>query len=182
MCLKLRDSVIYFSHCTIPTRTLNINASTPPNANLSATGSIARTTYNDTPRWSSGLHSRPNTEAQQFSKLFPMRDPTVTVGNQLALVRHAIYSHLTSLEVSAAHRYRIAHGTHELPSELSSFAGLVYLPCSLYKVITFDKMHFLDVDIARHFCDMINTIIKNQSALPLSRIIPTLKNCYYGLP
>lgn len=151
-------------HCTLPTKseiTMHRRREMPTSRRLVwSRPHLMRTLY---VRPSCGLHSIPNTEVQRSSQRYPTRDPTVTVGHQSALVCQAIYRHWTASEVSVARRHLIAHSAHQLPPVLARFVGIESPHCNLYKVITFEKLHVLDLGITRHFCDLFSTIIKKHT-------------------
>lgn len=66
----------------------------------------------------------------------------------------------------------------ELPPDLACFAGLGSHPNKLYRIISFDKLHVLDLGIIRQYCDLKNSIIQRNSNLPLSRVMSILNACY----
>lgn len=79
-------------------------------------------------------------------------------------------------------RHLIAHIAHEFPPTLSYFGGLGSAPHNLYLIVSFDKLHVLDLGIFRQFCDLTNTVLHLLSSLPLSRVMGIANLRYSTLP
>lgn len=73
---------------------------------------------------------------------------------------------------------------HELPFELAGFATLSLNsnPHSLYRIMSFDKLHVIYLGLVVHFYDPVNNVICSHSAHPLSWSLLTKTYRYLALP
>lgn len=52
----------------------------------------------------------------------------------------------------------------------------------MYGVISFDRLHVLDLRISRQLSDLKDTILRRLFTIPLSRLINTETDRFFGLP
>lgn len=177
LALKRRDSDMECSHCTLRTR---LREEQSCSGTLSAPSSSSDNESSHTPR--RRVMSRRNTDGDLSSVRLPERDPIRTVRHQLDITIHNKTRHLPPSELLRARRHLIEHSAHELPPVLACFAGLGSIPCNLYRVVTFSKLHVLDLVIIRPFCDLCNTVLARTSPLPLSRTMAIANIRFSTLP
>lgn len=79
-------------------------------------------------------------------------------------------------------QHNIGHSTHYFPPFMACFAGLGSPPYHLYRVISFDKLHVIDLGVTRIFCDFTNTVLQHRSSQPLSRLSNSANTGLIQLP
>lgn len=92
------------------------------------------------------------------------RDILDTDRTQLEAAQHNVSSHLPSVSAKGMHDKLIFPYARELPQVLSAFAGLGSAPFNLYRDISFDKLHMMDLGVIRLLCDHVSSVILNHSA------------------
>lgn len=100
----------------------------------------------------------------------------------MAVSLHNLHLHLTAAQLAESRRHLVVHSAHDFPPALSCFAGLGFAPCNVYRVVSFDKLHVMDLGIIRQFCDMTKSFLQRASSLPLSRLMSIAKDRYFSLP
>lgn len=91
-----------------------------------------------------------------------------TVHHQLFVSLHSFHRHLEANQFADVRCHLVGHSAQYFPSALSYFAGLRSTAYSMYRIISFDKLHVLNLGIICEFCDMTNTFLQHASLLPLS--------------
>lgn len=102
---------------------------------------------------------------------YPDRDAALTVCHQLRAALHNQRPHLSSIQLATKSRHIITYNAHCLPSALSFFLILGSAPCNLYLLISFDKLHVVDLGIIRQLCDISNKILSPTSLFALSHVM-----------
>lgn len=82
----------------------------------------------------------------------------------------------------AHHHFFIAHSAHEFLPTLGYFVGLRSYPFNLYRIISFEKFHVVDLGIKRQFSDLTHHVIRRSAPLPLSRSVNVINGRLMGLP
>lgn len=181
LCLKRRDSFMDCTHCTLPSRIPSTSAvrirSTNPH-----TPYFQSSSDDESPAAHRARKTVPNITAQLSTDSHPHRDVARTLQHQLCVASHNRYCSLPVASVSASRRFLVASSAHDLPPALGCFAGLGSPPHLLYNIVSFDKLHVIDLGITRQFCDLVNTVIQKHSNLPLSRLMAVLNDRYMSLP
>lgn len=122
-----------------------------------------------------------NTVVRLYLTRHTWREPTGTVRHQVLASLHYIHHHLDSVQLALSEKHLISHSAHDLPPALSAFSGLGSTPCNLYRIISFDKLHVVDLGIMRQFCDLTNTILQRISTTPLTKLMSTSNDRFLAL-
>lgn len=122
----------------------------------------------------------------QLSPLLHFQGDTAPiVQNQLTVSLHACTPNLRTSTLSHAQRHLVTHIELEFPRDLSFFAELVSPSFHLYRIVSMDNLHVMNLSIIRQYSDMTNTFLQRCCALPLTRSIATrsiaIENYRYSL-
>lgn len=79
-------------------------------------------------------------------------------------------------------RILIDSSAHDLPSSLAFYANLGYHPYNLYRLISFYKLHVLDLGLVKIFYYLTNTFIQKHSSSPISKLITIFNTRYNAAP
>lgn len=110
------------------------------------------------------------------------RDPTVIVKQLLFVSLNHINRHLHSVQFALSRGHLIAKSAPDFPPALLAFSGLGWTPCNSSRIVSFHKLHVVDLGITREFCDLINTVLQPISTTPLTRIRSTANDPFLALP
>lgn len=159
MCLKRRDSFMDCSLCTLPSRLHTANNQSANDSSLFSP-SIIFTSEDDLPGVVNSSSSTSNITDQVSEHVHPPLDVPASIQHQLNVARQNISNQLPSSALSASRWFLLSHSAHDIPPALVCFAGLGPAPHHIYNMITFDRVHVLDLGLTRHLCDITNTVIQ----------------------
>lgn len=123
-----------------------------------------------------------NTPDQLSNYMLEQQDVLLTINHQLLVADHNKQRHLEPNILSSSRRFHISNSAHEFSPAVTFFAVSGSHPNNLYRIISFDKLHVLDLGIIRQYCDLTNSIIQRNYNLPLSRLPSILNDRYIDLP
>lgn len=177
--LKRQGSEMDCTHCSLPSQF-------PSSAQHQLSDQPIAATDTDTDEDAPSSHrrrsSRKNTNMELSRTCHPRRSVSRTVRYQLSIAQHNRTQNLDSATLSARRRYLMEHSAHEYPPSLASFAGLGSPPHSLYHIVSYDKLHVLDLGLTRQFCDLAHEVIRSSNNLPLTRLMTIVNNRFSDLP
>lgn len=175
LCLKRQDSDMDCTDCVLQSRVRSSQQSRTSMLQSSSSDESGN-------RTAIRRISIRNTDAQMSIARHPERDPTLTVRHQLRVASHHMHHNMDNVQLASSRRHLIAFSAHEFPPALSSFAGLGSTPCNLYRIVSFDKLHVVNMGITRQFCDLMHGVLQEASSLPLSRIMSIANERFLSLP
>lgn len=174
LCLKRRDSDMDCTHCVLPSRIRSMASRHRSTVSSSDDDSVSPSRRRTSIR---------NGMAHTSIRSYPERNPVATVHHQLLLAQHRRDgTDVSSALLAEARQHTISHSAHEYPPVYACFAGLGSMPYYLYRVISFDKLHVMDLGVTRLICDVCNTLLQWASRSPLTRLIATGNNSYTSMP
>lgn len=151
LCLKRRDYFMHCSHCTLLTR---VYASTVQSSNgpyreqsVPSTASAQLTSNGDANPVRITRRIAPNNSVQLSDGSHPQRDVCVTLRHQLILAKQNQSRRLDTYSISHYILFAISNRAHDFPPALACFTVLGSAPHNLYRIITFDKLHVVDLGI-----------------------------------
>ena len=121
-----------------------------------------------------------NTATELYPQLHPPRDVSKTVSMQLIAAINKRETHEDREQVKQAQDYLRRHSAKSYPPSLAAFPGMGSPPFCLYRAISFDRLHVLDIGIIREIHDHMYTISTRQH-LPCARFIGLLNDRYMDL-
>lgn len=171
LCFKGKDSFIDCSLCTLPCRNrtyeFNTQISTPHT-------SSDENEIEETPR--RGRRRLRNNALQLSEQLHPCLDVQSTIQRKIRIASHNQRTEMSATEAAALCRTLISESAHELPPAISAFAGLGSSPFNLYNVVSFEKLHVMDLVITRLFRDLVNTFIQHSIMWLLSKLMTIIND------
>lgn len=143
--LKRRDSFIYCTHCTLPSRvqTRSVPRSQPNNGHGLNYQSTSRQSLPNVRR---SNRMSTNTKAEICPATYAPSDVAVTLRLQLRVANYNRSPDGYTHYVKTSRRFLISASTHDLPPAFGCFAGLRSSP---YNPLYFVKLHVVDLGLIR---------------------------------
>lgn len=165
-CLKRRDSEMDCTHCVLQSTVCSqVSRKSASSAASSSDNSIA-------PR-PSRRHCSKNNAGKRETHFPPERNTSITVKHHLGVAVHGRQRSLSSQQLGATRHHLVQYSANDFPPVLSSFDSLGSLPWNLYKNLSFDTLHAVDLGVTRLFCDMTHIALRRGSSQAPSLLIRT---------
>lgn len=178
LCLKRRDYNMDCMHCQLPRR---LKTQSQPTQSLPVLSDDDRDNDVAPPPRNFPI-SITNSVAQLSSVKQPERDPSHTFLNHLNIGKQTQSRYMSSAQLSTTRYHLITQSAHELLPSLACFLGLTSPAFNLYRIVTFDKLHVIDLGLIKQFCDLTMVIISRDSPLPLTLLMSIQNDRYPCLP
>lgn len=123
-----------------------------------------------------------NVSGQLNTDVHNPRNVQRTVSHQLSIAKHDYNSYLDPSTAAYLRRKRLLHSAHSYPPAMASFTGLGLPRFILYCLISFDKLHLVDLGVTRQYCDLVNTVIREHTTRFVSRSMVILNDRIFPLP
>lgn len=176
-CLKTKDS---FMGCSICTLLFRVHYSRLVRANNSGSSGEAHCSSLEQSRQI--IRSIRNKEQQLYSLFYPPRDVSKALRNRLGMESQNRNGTISQQSVTEKRNYLIMHTAQDLSPSIADFEGLLSYSFNVYKAVTYDKLHLMDLGLIRFFCDQANAVIQHHNHLPLARLIHTINQRYDDIP
>lgn len=171
--IKAHEGYIGCSNCSLPSRL-------PAHPNYDRQ-SIESYDDNQIPA-SNPRSSQLNTDCLLIPNVFSSRKVRDTILSQPHIARHDFDLSRNPYITQPLRRRLMSHSDHPYPPGIAAFCVLGSTPFSLYRIISFDKLHVHDLGVLRHFCDLGNTLIKDHTSRSVSRSMGILNDRYCSIP